>query len=360
MGKSTLLKELTRLLSAIVSPAEPLSSLPGITTSAIAGKQVLMYENRIYPSMSSDSQDCAVIGRFCEEGFCGRPMAPVTEGFFSLGIPALHRAQTSEIPWASIDELGFLETACPAFQDAVRTLLEKKRVIGVIRKQEIPFLTELMHRKDVFLLDLDNPLLSVGCVIMASGISARFGSNKLLADFCGQPLFFRVLELTGGKNSRFLQRIVVTRTPEVEAVCKARNIPAFLHELPLRSDTVRLGLDALLHQSRSFGKPLSGCMFCPSDQPLLRRETLEALCLTFSQNPDRICRPGTKGNPGAPVIFPARLFPELLHLPDGKGGSFLAKKYPEQVLYVPVRDEYELIDADTPETLAKLSRISVQ
>ena len=31
-------------------------------------------------------------------------------------------------------------------------------------------------------------LLPVGCVIMASGVSRRFGSNKLLADFCGEPM----------------------------------------------------------------------------------------------------------------------------------------------------------------------------
>ena len=33
--------------------------------------------------------------------------------------------------------------------------------------------------------------LTVGCVIMASGLSRRFGANKLLADFCGQPMLCR-------------------------------------------------------------------------------------------------------------------------------------------------------------------------
>lgn len=28
----------------------------------------------------------------------------------------------------------------------------------------------------------------IGCVIMASGLARRFGSNKLLADFGGRPL----------------------------------------------------------------------------------------------------------------------------------------------------------------------------
>ena len=36
----------------------------------------------------------------------------------------------------------------------------------------------------------------VGCVIMASGLARRFGSNKLLANFGGRPLLCRALEVT--------------------------------------------------------------------------------------------------------------------------------------------------------------------
>ena len=39
-------------------------------------------------------------------------------------------------------------------------------------------------------------LLPVGCVIMASGVSRRFGSNKLLADFCGEPMLCRAFAAT--------------------------------------------------------------------------------------------------------------------------------------------------------------------
>ena len=38
--------------------------------------------------------------------------------------------------------------------------------------------------------------LTVGCVIMASGLSRRFGTNKLLADFCGQPMLCRAFAAT--------------------------------------------------------------------------------------------------------------------------------------------------------------------
>ena len=41
-----------------------------------------------------------------------------------------------------------------------------------------------------------NALPPVGCVIMASGLARRFGSNKLLADVGGRPLLCRALEVT--------------------------------------------------------------------------------------------------------------------------------------------------------------------
>ena len=114
---------------------------------------------------------------------------------------------------------------------------------------------------------------SVGCVIMASGLARRFGSNKLLADFGGRPLLCRALEVTA--TPALAARVVVTRSAEVKALCDAQAVPCLLHSLPGRNDTVRLGLEALLEQCPG----LAGCIFLPGDQPLLQRETLESLLL---------------------------------------------------------------------------------
>ncbi len=394
-----------RLLAGTMT--ENADLLPGITTTAVPGKQVLLTENGTKQSavigtffLSAPEPDCSEHTYSTASG-CrlknvhpnkdlspqSNRMRPVPEGFFSLGIPALARAAAAKGDWVCIDEFGYLETSCKEFQNAVYSLLEKKHILAAIRKQDTPFLTALTHHKDAFVIDLDTPVAPIGCIIMASGLSRRFGSNKLLADFHGKPLISRTLDITGsfpvpssnalsGSAGPLLaRRVVVTRTPEVQAIYQAENIPVLLHNFPNRSDTVRLGIQALsaapelltedIHTdpflpdtfSTSGAPLLTGYMFCPSDQPLVSRESLEALCLTFSQNPDCICRLGTKKRPGAPVIFPARLSEELLMLPEGKGGSFLIKKYPEQVLYVPVRDDFELLDADTPETLASLAQI---
>ena len=111
---------------------------------------------------------------------------------------------------------------------------------------------------------------AVGCVIMASGRAVRFGSNKLLADFGGAPLIAQALD--AAETPALAARVVVTRSPEVaELACKA-GVKTILHSLPGRNDTVRLGLEALLSELPG----LAGCIFLPGDQPLLRKESLEA------------------------------------------------------------------------------------
>ena len=134
---------------------------------------------------------------------------------------------------------------------------------------------------------------------------------------------------------------------------------------------VRLGLDALL----AARPDLAGCMFLPGDQPLLQRETVESMVGIFGwDTKTRIERQKetereifrlahrfvNDSNPlvGSPVLFSNGFFPELLTLPEGKGGNVLLKKYPEHVHTVYIADRNELADADTPEALAKLEALA--
>ena len=188
------------------------------------------------------------------------------------------------------------------------------------------------------------PGKTLGCVIMASGMGKRFGGNKLMADFAGEPMIARILAAT---EDLFTRRVVVSRHEDVASFCRERGIEVVLHDLPNRNDTVRLGLEAL--------EGVDSCLFCPGDQPLLKKETIEALINGWTRESDCIWRPSFEDQPGAPVLFPKWAFSELLTLPEGKGGGFLARKYPERVRLHPVRDPYELMDVDTRETLRELS-----
>ena len=187
----------------------------------------------------------------------------------------------------------------------------------------------------------------IGCVIMASGLGKRFGSNKLMADFHGTPLIQRALDATEGL---FAHRVVVTRHESVAALCRAKNVDVVFHDLPHRSDTVRLGLEAL--------PELDACLFLPGDQPLLRRETVSMLLETRKEYPDRIIRPAYEDTEGSPVLFPAWAFPALLNLPEGKGGGAVIRQHPQQVYRVSISNPFELADADTPEALALLAPLA--
>lgn len=218
--------------------------------------------------------------------------------------------------------------------------------------------------KTVNLQDTDLP--SLGCVVMASGLGRRFGSNKLLEDFGGMPLILYTVKKL--ESLPFLRIVLVTRSREVAALCRksCSHASVLLHEEPYRSDTVRLGLSYLLNHTSAIpdhrpslplpAPALPGCFFCLGDQPLLTPESIQSMAQVFTRSPAGIFRLSWNGHEGSPVLFSSKYFPELLALPQGKGGNFLAKKYPAQVTKVPARNIFELADIDTPEDLAALRR----
>lgn len=323
----------TTLLSQLLPQA-----LPGITTAVLPGKAVYLTDQL--------TKETAVIGIY-DPTLPGteNKMRPCAEGFARLGVPALRRCAASGSDWIRIDEIGYLEAEQSRFLSALEALMACKQVAAAVRKQQLPFLQRLCAREDVFLVDLDAPYGSLGCVIMASGLGTRFGGNKLMAPFRDQPLILRALQATEGIFSR---RVVVTRHESVAQFCGQFQVPVLLHRLPHRSDTVRLGLKAI--------GSVDGCMFLPGDQPLLQRQSVASLALAAANDPRSIWRACHGDTAGAPVLFPAWTFEELMQLPQGKGGGVVIRKYPGHVRTAAVSDPLELADVDTPEDLAFLAK----
>lgn len=195
-------------------------------------------------------------------------------------------------------------------------------------------------------MDKANTTLPIGCIIMASGTGTRFGGNKLLAPFRGKHLIENILDTVSQLN--FAKTAVITRSQEVQSICAKRQLNSLLHTYPGQNDTVRLGLKEV------YAPDTLGYIFCVGDQPLLSQQTLQKLCAAFLQEPQYIYRTIHNNKPGNPVIFPKKYAAELMQLPQDQGGSYLTKKYPEQVRLIPVQDAYELYDVDTAEDLQHL------
>ena len=324
-GKSTLIN---RLFSA---------PLPGITTWAVPKSAVYLKDNLNDSAVQIGKYDASLDG-------LENKMKLFGNAFDTVGINALNNALLSDSEWISIDEIGYLESQCMEYLTMIVKIMDQKHLLAIVRKQNLPHLKELCARNDVFLIDLDNPFGNIGCVIMASGLGKRFGENKLMANFHGQPLISYILDSTA---DIFRKRIVVTRHESVANLCKEENIDVILHTMPYRSDTIRLGLENLLDTDC--------CMFCTADQPLLKKETIASLVLSSVNTPSKIIRPICNDIIGSPVIFPSETYDELLCLPEGKGGGYVIKHQPELLQYVSIKDSRELEDIDTPEDLLRLS-----
>lgn len=313
----------------------------------------------------------------------GNNMTSVEDGFINCACPAIMKhLMTSDDSVFVIDELGYLESSCIPFQESIKSLLDNSRVLSVIRKQSTEFLDSIKSRADVLLIDIDNIFSSISCIIMASGMSKRFGTNKLLASFNNNTLFENAINISHFVN--FGETLTVTRHDELVQICEREHIHCIKHNMPYRNDMVRLGVSHILKEAccQKNNCP-QGILFLPSDQPLITKTSLQLLCLLFiyynssyfacnstdkssnannnyfnnnNNNNNKICRLAFNENAGAPVIFPECYYNELLTLPQGKGGGFIAKKHPAQVVLVPAQDEYELYDIDTPNDLIRLSR----
>ena len=314
----------------------------------------------------------------------GNNMTSVEDGFINCACPAIKKhLMTSADSVFVIDELGYLESSCIPFQENIKSLLDNSRVLAVIRKQSTEFLDSIKSRSDVLLIDIDNIFSSISCIIMASGMSKRFGTNKLLASFNNNTLFENAINISHFVN--FGETLAVTRHDELVQICEREHIHCIKHNMPYRNDMVRLGVSRILKETNRHKSCCThGILFLPSDQPLITKTSLQLLCLLFiyynsshfaCNNTDKssnannnysnnnnnnsnkkICRLAFNENAGAPVIFPACYYNELLTLPQGKGGGFIAKKHPAQVVLVPAQDEYELYDIDTPDDLIRLSQ----
>ena len=311
-------------------------ALPGITTWAQPQTAVYLKENTTNSITKVGVFDASLAGSENKMQLYGN-------GFSELGIKALNNALLAESEWISIDEIGYLESQSTDYLNQIAHIMKKKHIIAVVRKQNLSHLQSLCDRDDVFLIDLDKPFGDMGCIIMASGLGKRFGKNKLLTDFCGKPLISYILDVTSGL---FPKRIVVTRHAEVAKLCEHKNIDVVLHALPHQNDTIRLGLDKIIDTKH--------CMFCTADQPLLQKDTITSLALLSINAPHKIIRPIYGSTPGSPVIFPQWAFEDLLHLPEGNGGGYIIKQYPDSVQHLSIDNSYELEDIDTIEDLIRL------
>ncbi|HHX38221.1 MAG TPA: nucleotidyltransferase family protein [Clostridiaceae bacterium] len=195
-------------------------------------------------------------------------------------------------------------------------------------------------------------IASLRIIVMASGLSRRFGSNKLLRPIAGRPMFMHILNLLHGYQTECMETtdvIVVSAWPEILKAADEFGFIAVRNEENEKgiAESIKLGLAA----PGSFEPDLAA--FFTADQPFFSATSLQKFVRTALLQSDRITCVRAGKRLGNPVAFPRDLFGELQALEGDVGGKAVLRKHPKRVFYVDV-PLHELQDIDTPEDFAAM------
>lgn len=182
-------------------------------------------------------------------------------------------------------------------------------------------------------------------LLLAAGASTRMrGRDKLLEPVEGMPLLRRqaLAALATGLP-------VLVALPEPAG---ARGDA--LRGLALGRVTV---VDAALGMGHSIAAGAravadgAAVMVLAADMPGIGAAEISTVAHAFRSDPARIRRGASGGRPGHPVVFPARLVPELRALAGDQGARDLVAR--EGALAVPLPRDAATLDLDTPEAWAE-------
>jgi CTP:molybdopterin cytidylyltransferase MocA len=185
-------------------------------------------------------------------------------------------------------------------------------------------------------------------VILAAGYSSRIGGFKPLMELGGLSLIGRCAGLFRRAGIDDIMLITGHRHEEVEAKA-ARLDLSCIHNPDYDRGMYSSVRAAAAHPHLT---EVDGFFMLPVDIPLIRPATIAALSAAFAGR--AVVYPSFAGLRGHPPLIPAHLIPAIL-AHDGRGGLKTLLETREH-LDVAVWDRGILMDADTPEDFAVLTR----
>ena len=185
----------------------------------------------------------------------------------------------------------------------------------------------------------------LAAVILSGGASSRMGSPKALLPYQGRPFLEHLLQIT--RHTKIAVRRVVLGA-HAEAIAKA--VPLLAHELVINEEWEKGQLSSIHAALRSLPPETDGMLLCLIDHPLISASLVNELIEAFYQSERKIVLPTYQGRRGHPVIFPAKLYDELLKAPEDQGARAVVWAHPTEISEVATAEEGCLLNLNDPET----------
>jgi molybdenum cofactor cytidylyltransferase len=193
-------------------------------------------------------------------------------------------------------------------------------------------------------------------IILAAGMSTRFGQPKQLAGFRGKPLILRTLNTVLRSDLHTVVLVLGHRHKAVAAALgKIRENPRLQIVVNHRfregqSTSLISGVQRVMDR-------FSSVMFLVADQPMLDTATINRLLGQFWASGKEICVPVCHGRRGNPVIFGDRMYDRILAIQGDTGARSIIDAHPDSVLRVEIDHPLALFDIDTPDDLKALGKM---
>jgi molybdenum cofactor cytidylyltransferase len=213
----------------------------------------------------------------------------------------------------------------------------------------------------------ENESVMLAVVILSAGESRRMGQPKALVPFpdilnqkqagltpapVAQKTFLEhLIEVTRHPRTGPLRVVVGPHAAEIRARVKLED-----GALVFNPDWQRGQLSSLQAAIRSLPEGTTeGMLVCLVDHPLISAGLVASLIKAFDRDKNRIVIPTFRGQRGHPVIFPSRMYAELLAAPEDVGARAVVQAHAGDVIEVPVEEEGILLNLNDPESLKRAS-----
>lgn len=184
-------------------------------------------------------------------------------------------------------------------------------------------------------------------VVLAGGESRRIGYPKQLLTWEGEPFLRHIVRM--GLSAGLDPMVVILGANWEEVIPSLKNLPVEIvknHEWQQgQSTSVRKGVSVL-------PEDVAGAVFLLVDQPQIPETLVRTLVEKHAATLGDYVLPLVADKRGNPVLFDARLFPDMLVIEGDQGGRAIFTKFTG--VEVPWLDEIVALDVDTKEDYQKL------